>query len=156
MKNEKLSIDVKWFGNVSYGEDIYALECKELIEQHGIGDMFHMLPATPSISKEYQSCDVFCLPSIFEGYPNVVCEAMSCGKPILCSDICDNSTIVEDGVNGYLFDPYNVMDIVESFRKVYNLSANQREEMGTKSREMAVVKFSMETFVNKYTKLIER
>lgn len=156
LKKENLSIDVKWFGNVNFGEDTYALECKELIERYGIGDIFHLLPATTTISKEYQSCDVFCLPSIFEGYPNVVCEAMSCGKPVLCSNVCDNSTIVEDGVNGYLFDPYNIMDIVQAFRKVYSLSANQREEMGAKSREMAVVKFSKETFVNKYIKLIEK
>lgn len=156
LKKENLSIDVKWFGNVNFGEDTYALECKELIERYGIGDIFHLLPATTSISTEYQSCDVFCLPSIFEGYPNVVCEAMSCGKPVLCSNVCDNSTIVEDGVNGYLFDPYNIMDIVQAFRKVYSLSINQREEMGTKSREMAVVKFSKKTFVNKYIKLIEK
>ena len=156
LKKENLSIDVKWFGNVNFGEDTYALECKELIERYGIGDIFHLLPATTSISTEYQSCDVFCLPSIFEGYPNVVCEAMSCGKPVLCSNVCDNSTIVEDGVNGYLFDPYNIMDIVQAFRKVYSLSTNQREEMGTKSREMAVVKFSKKTFVNKYIKLIEK
>lgn len=156
LKKENLSIDVKWFGNVNFGEDTYALECKELIERYGIGDIFHLLPATTSISTEYQSCDVFCLPSIFEGYPNVVCEAMSCGKPVLCSNVCDNSTIVEDGVNGYLFDPYNIMDIVQAFRKIYSLSTNQREEMGTKSREMAVVKFSKKTFVNKYIKLIEK
>lgn len=156
LKKENLSIDVKWFGNVNFGEDTYTLECKELIERYGIGDIFHLLPATTSISTEYQSCDVFCLPSIFEGYPNVVCEAMSCGKPVLCSNVCDNSTIVEDGVNGYLFDPYNIMDIVQAFRKVYSLSINQREEMGTKSREMAVVKFSKKTFVNKYIKLIEK
>lgn len=156
LKKENLSIDVKWFGNVNFGEDTYALECKELIERYGIGDIFHLLPATTSISTEYQSCDVFCLPSIFEGYPNVVCEAMSCGKPVLCSNVCDNSTIVEDGVNGYLFNPYNIMDIVQAFRKVYSLSTNQREEMGTKSREMAVVKFSKKTFVNKYIKLIEK
>lgn len=156
LKKENLSIDVKWFGNVNFGEDTYALECKELIERYGISDIFHLLPATTSISTEYQSCDVFCLPSIFEGYPNVVCEAMSCGKPVLCSNVCDNSTIVEDGVNGYLFDPYNIMDIVQAFRKVYSLSTNQREEMGTKSREMAVVKFSKKTFVNKYIKLIEK
>lgn len=156
LKKENLSIDVKWFGNVNFGEDTYALECKELIERYGIGDIFHLLPATTSISTEYQSCDVFCLPSIFEGYPNVVCEAMSCGKPVLCSNVCDNSTIVEDGVNGYLFDPYNIMDIVQAFKKVYSLSTNQREEMGTKSREMAVVKFSKKTFVNKYIKLIEK
>lgn len=155
LKKENLSIDVKWFGNVNFGEDKYALECNELIERYGIGDIFHLLPATTSISKEYQSCDVFCLPSIFEGYPNVVCEAMSCGKPVLCSNVCDNSTIVEDGVNGYLFDPYNVMDIVQAFRKVYSLSDKQRDEMGAKSREMAVVKFSKETFVNKYIKLIK-
>ena len=97
-----------------------------------------------------------CLASFFEGFSNSLSEYICCGKPVLCSNVCDNSTIVEDGVNGYLFDPYNIMDIVQAFRKVYSLSTNQREEMGTKSREMAVVKFSKKTFVNKYIKLIEK
>jgi glycosyltransferase involved in cell wall biosynthesis len=38
---------------------------------------------------------------------------MSCGKPILCGDICDNSMIVKDHINGFLFNPNRVEDIVD-------------------------------------------
>ena len=53
--------------------------------------------------------DAFCLPSFKEGYPNVIVEAMSCELPVLCSKICENPVIVEDNINGFLFDPHNIL-----------------------------------------------
>lgn len=54
-----------------------------------------------SIEVEYRKADVFCLPSLYEGYPNVVAEAMSCGLPILCSNVCENPYIVEEGAMAF-------------------------------------------------------
>lgn len=40
-----------------------------------------------SIEVEYRKADIFCLPSLYEGYSNVVAEAMSCELPLLCSSV---------------------------------------------------------------------
>lgn len=51
--------------------------------------------------------DVFCLPSIREGRPNVIMEALACGLPIVASKVGGIPELVEHGKNGYLFDVGN-------------------------------------------------
>ncbi len=145
---------VDWYGYADQG-GVYEIECRKLIEQLELDDCFEFHAPTSDIIKEYQDCSVFCLPSIYEGTPNVICEAMSCGLPILCSDVCDNSKIVENGINGFLFNPNDPKKISDTIIKFFNLNSTEKEKMGKESREKAVVKFSKEFFVSKYIELIE-
>ena len=155
LKESNASFQIKWFGNVSFGEEGYEKQCRNLIDRYSLNDVFTFLPATNNILKEYQQCDVFCLPSLYEGYPNAVCEAMSCGKPILCSRVCDNPLIVDEGVNGLMFNPMDIDDMFSTISRFVKLSKELKDEMGRKSREIALKKFSEEAFVKKYIKLIE-
>lgn len=63
------------------------------------------VPFVNDVSKYYQEADVFCLTSRWEGFPNVVAEAMSHGLPVLgfrgCLGLRD---LVTHGVNGWLVD----------------------------------------------------
>lgn len=155
LKESKAEIHIKWFGNVSFGEEGYESECKRLQREYSVEDVIEFLPATNNILYEYQHCDVFCLPSLYEGYPNAVCEAMSCGKPILCSRVCDNSLIVEEGVNGMLFNPLDIDNMYNTIYCFINLPQAEKEKMSKMSRILAEKKFSEEVFVQKYIELIE-
>ena len=95
------------------------------------------------------------MPSYREGFPNVICEAMSCGKPILCSDIADNALLVHDGENGQLFDPLSVNDILEKLMLFSKKTRMELEEMGAKSRKIVVENLSEEKFVQQYISIIE-
>ena len=150
-----VKIAFQWFGNVQIWQDDYARQCQEKVKESGLADVFAFHPATSNILSEYQKCDIFCLPSLYEGYPNVVCEAMSCGKPVLCSRICDNPHIVEDGENGLMFNPMDEDEMAQTIIKMCKLSKDQRAAMGRRSREIAEEKFSSKTFVEKYIQLIE-
>lgn len=156
LKEANVKFLIKWFGDASFGECEHEEKCKKLVDDYGIADVFLFLPATKNILLEYQQCDAFCLPSIYEGYPNVVCEAMSCGKPILCSRVCDNPTIVEEGVNGFMFNPLDENEMYDVIYKFIMLPDEEKEKMGVNSRVLAEEKFSEEAFVNKYIDLIER
>lgn len=155
VKDEGADIQFRWFGNVQEGQEDYGKECVEKVEKLGLADVFEFHPATSNIVEEYQKCDFFCLPSFYEGYPNVVCEAMSCGKPVVCSRVCDNPHIVEDGKNGLMFNPLDANDMAKAILEMSRLSEKQRQDMGVRSREIAVNNFSMEAFVDKYIKMIE-
>lgn len=155
LKNRGANIKISWFGSVYTGQVEYGKECEKRYKELFIDDILTFHPATNKIVYEYQACDIFCLPSYYEGYPNVICEAMSCGKPILCSRVCDNLTLVKDGVNGFMFDPTNVDDMVEKIEKMCYLPKVERSKMGELSREIAEERFSEEVFVNKYIKLLE-
>lgn len=148
-----VNLKVEWYGNIN--NHSYYNECLTIISTLHIDNLFHFHPAKESILEEYQNSDLFCLPSLSEGCPNVICEAMSCGLPVVCSNVCDNPMIVEEGVTGFLFDPNNSTLISESIQKFAKLSEEERLAMGRACRIAAESKFSISSFTDKYIELIE-
>jgi glycosyltransferase involved in cell wall biosynthesis len=57
--------------------------------------------------------DVFVLPSLYEGLPNVILEAMASGLPIVATKVGALPEILIDGVNGFLIEPENSRQIYE-------------------------------------------
>jgi glycosyltransferase involved in cell wall biosynthesis len=150
-KNDTIKVD--WFGH-DFADD-YARNCYESVEKLGLADNFEFHPATADIVTEYQKSDIFCLPSLYEGFPNVLCEAMCCGLPILCGNVCDNPYIIEEGKNGLLFNPKDAEDIAEKILEICKLSIEDRTVMGERSLGIAKEKFSKKIFIERYISLIE-
>ena len=75
---------------------------------------------------------------------------------MLVSDVSDNGMMVEDGVNGYLFNPYDVQDMADAIEKMLKLSSKEREEMGKRSRKKAEELFDKEQFIGSYIDIIEK
>lgn len=155
LKDKGIKAKFEWFGDVQTGEESYGEKVFATYKELQIEDMITFHPATTNIVQHYQSCDIFCLPSIYEGFPNVICEAMSCGKPVICSRVCDNPYIVKENENGIFFNPYDVDDIVNQLTAICRMSAEELSIWGNKSWEIAENLFSKEAFVQKYIKLIE-
>lgn len=95
--------------------------------------------------------DVFVLPSLSEGFPNVILEAMACGLPIVTTKVGGIPDIVTDGVNGYLVDAKNPDAIAE---KILILLQNGQlsEEISIKNKEK-VKKYKWENVVCKLEKI---
>lgn len=146
-------IHVDWFGQDL--KDSYSAICHEKISSLHLEDTFLFQAPSPVIQEEYRNADLFCLPSLYEGFPNVLCEAMSCGIPVLCSKVCDNPRIVTEGGNGFFFDPLSLDSIVMMVKTYIDLPLKKKIEMGVKSREIAIVKFSKENFIQQYSSLLK-
>ena len=153
LKERGYSFRMDWFGNHS-GQ--YAEQCISKIKELKIEDLFVFHDTSLDIIEEYQNSDVLCLPSLYEGFPNVVCEAMSCGLPVLCGRVCDNPRIVTDGENGFLFDPLDVNDIADKIQHFFSLSEEERKEMGRRNRNKAIELFSKDVFLNRYQELLNK
>lgn len=147
-----LCIKIEWYGHAK--SDSYKQQCLELKDKLSLSPFFTFHDEVKDVLTLYQNSQVLCLPSTYEGFPNVICEAMSCGLPILCSDVCDNGIIVKNGVNGFLFNPYAINDIADKIVNFFELSIEERIEMGKKSRDIAVSAFSSEEFIRKYIELL--
>lgn len=98
----------------------------------------------------YRNADLFCLPSFSEATPNVICEAMASGVPIIASAVGDIADYVQDDVNGFLFDPENTISIATALKKFYMLGEEKRILLGKNNRDRAVSLFGFNTFVNSY------
>jgi len=63
---------------------------------------------------------VFVLPSLSEGSPRVLIEAMSCGLPVVATDVGGVPEVVVDGVNGLLVSPRDEKALAEAIEYVFN------------------------------------
>ena len=149
--NGRFCID--WYGGMK--NQYYLEKCRVRIKELDISDVFRLCLPVKDIDKIYPQYHFFCLPSIYEGFPNVVCEAMASGLPVAVSNICDNPNIVSEGEDGVLFNPNNLNDIASALKKLLNISFKELAEMGAKAREKIIKQNSKESFTNKYIELIE-
>lgn len=145
-------IRVDWYGQDL--KDDYSKECHTALNKYDLNDVFVFHDPSSTIQNEYRLADVFCLPSLYEGFPNVLCEAMSCCLPVLCSRVCDNPRIIKESENGLLFNPHDSEDMAKSIEQYINLSQEEKHVMAKKSREIAIGLFSKEGFINQYMSLI--
>lgn len=151
LKQRGCRMAFRWYG---YQSEPYFSQVKKKTAELDVGDMIEFYPAVKDVMHVYSNSDIFCLPSVYEGFPNVVCEAMSCRLPVVCGNVCDNGDIVEDGVNGFLFDPTDAADIAATLERIALLSADDRRSMGAANREKIVGMCSTEAFIAKYMALI--
>lgn len=147
-------LSVNWYGRPENGD--YYAKCLELIRKLGLKNVFIFHSPSSFIVKEYQEADIFCLPSIYEGFPNVLCEAMACGLPVVCSRVCDNTFIVEEGENGLLFNPLDVKEIAGRLSELLDMSQNKKRIMGESNRQKAMELFDEQVFVQKYECLFDK
>lgn len=85
--------------------------------------------------------DIFVLASYNEGLPNVVLEAMACGRPVLATDVGGVAEAIKDGVSGILIDPGDV-DALEGALGSLVGSAALRETMGGAGRQRVLSEFT--------------
>ncbi|MCE5230695.1 glycosyltransferase family 4 protein [bacterium] len=84
----------------------------------------------------YAAADVFVFPTLEDNGALVVPEAMACGLPILCSKYNGmHDELIEDGVNGWVFDPLNADDFYDRLR-VCAAHASRLADMGQRSQEI--------------------
>lgn len=72
------------------------------------------------LSKYFNECSIFCMPSRFEAYGLVFLEAQCYGLPIVAVDDYEMHYFVEDGVNGYLIKNYNANELAVALDKALN------------------------------------
>lgn len=149
MLSEECRFHVSWYGKEELFID-YFNECQKKIEDLGISSFIELKSKSRNIKGKYQEADVLCLPSFYEGTPNVICEAISVGLPVVCSNVCDNSIYVHDGKNGLLFDPLTPSDIAEKLRTLLLIDNDKFLSMKRSSRSIAEELLSPSVFEKKY------
>ena len=155
LKKQGIKFHISWYGKVASHIDYFS-QCQKRIIELAINDYIELKEKTQYIREKYQEADFFCLPSFYEGTPNVICEAMACGLPIACSDVCDNSIYVREGENGFLFNPHSREDIVDALKKLLSLRGEDYKSYCFNSRKRAESLLSEDKFVKSYVKLIEQ
>lgn len=154
-----LQMEVDWYGGFPVGPDggperSHFNEAQRLSRELGVEDILHLHEKEAEIVGRYQDATAVLLPSLAEGLPNTICEGMACGLPVVAGRIGDAGILVQEGVNGILFDPESPQDIARALVQFCRLSSQARAQMGAKSRELAEKLFSPAAAVRAYENLL--
>lgn len=94
------------------------------------------------------SSDIFCLPSLWEGFPIGLLEAMAMCKSVIASNVDGSVEIVENDINGLLIEPQNLQMLVDALNRLLN-NKELRYKLGLAARETIVKDFDVCTMTKK-------
>ena len=95
----------------------------------------------------YQAADVFALPSLFEGMPNVVMEAMAHGTATVATRVNGAAEIIENDKTGLLVDPGNAQQLYLAVKELV-LDEDKRKELGKNARKDIETNFTTQLMCN--------
>lgn len=117
---------------------------------------FRLLNPQRDIRALLDGCAVFALSSRYgEGMPNVVLEAMACGRPVVATAIDGLDEVVADGRTGILVPPRDPGALAEAILKLLE-DSNLAARMGTAGRKRVMQCFSMEAMIHAYEALLAK
>ena len=112
-------------------EEVYQLFCRRNPQLS-----LHLVPYVPQseLVGYYNLMDLVLMPSLRDGLPNALLEAMACERTVVASDVGGLSDVIEDGENGFLIPPRDKQALVD--RTLSALAdADQRRVLGRAARE---------------------
>lgn len=102
-----------------------------------------------------QAADFLVLPSLHEGMPNVLLEAMSAGCPVIASDVGGNPELIEHARTGLLFPNDDDSALAEALARFVE-NSELRNTMATHARELALQRFSVAAMLAETELIYER
>jgi glycosyltransferase involved in cell wall biosynthesis len=130
---------------------------RALAKDFSIGDRVRFLGyvANEDLRREYLEADLFVLPTLSEALGSVVLEAMSCGLPVIATDVGGIPEMIEDGVNGFLVPPGDAARLAQA---ISQLAANplRRRAMRRANLERIATQFRWSANVDCYERIYQR
>jgi glycosyltransferase involved in cell wall biosynthesis len=100
-----------------------------------------------------KSADLYAIPSLREGLPRSLVEAMAVGKPVLASKINGHKEVVTDLEHGVLVDPWDVVDIAAGLKYLISMDEKALKSLGEAAQEQALTNFNRDVMMAKYLRL---
>lgn len=91
-----------------------------LANELGVSEQFHLLGYRKDVAELYYSADVFCFPSYREGLGLAAIEAMSCGLPIITSNVHGINDYSENDITGFKCSPQDVQMFANAMKELIN------------------------------------
>ena len=115
--------------------------------------LFAMRDFSTDILSYYQSAEALILPSLKEGLPNVVLEAMACGLSCVAARASGSRELIRERETGYTYAHGDVAEMGEALRRCLS---TEGVRLGEKAREVAQAQYYIQAITNRYEALYEQ
>ncbi len=120
-----------------------------------VSDRFHLLGLRSDIANVLAGADVFVLPSLSEGVPLALLEAMLARKPVIASAVGDVPIVLDGGRAGALVPPSDAAALAATVQELLADAARARA-LGAAAHARASVTYTFEVMMTSYRALYER
>jgi len=133
-----------------------AVRLKEYVASRGLKNIiFEGFKSGAELEEIIKGARFTLIPSIwYDNLPNTALESFQYSKPVIASNIGSLPELVEDGFNGFLFDPYSPEELAEKIRCLDD--AELVAQMGANSRRRLEQKFAPEAHYRALMEIFER
>jgi glycosyltransferase involved in cell wall biosynthesis len=121
----------------------------------GVGSRVQFLGFEPEVRRWMQAADGFVLTSRWEGLPMSLLEAGGCAVASVTTDVAGSREVIVDGQTGVLATAGNAQAIADAMSRVMQISAVERNGMGTRARERVHQQFSLEAVLDRWEALYD-
>ena len=100
----------------------------------------------------YQNATIYVLPSYYEGLPTTLLEAMSCGIPLIATDVKGSSEVITDGETGLLVPPRDPKKLAEAILRLLD-DEELRERISINARKYVVDNYDWEIIIDRISEV---
>ena len=123
-------------------------------QSSGLSNVVTFTGTRSDVAEILAGLDMFVLPSLWEGMPNVVLEAMSAGLPVVATAVGGTPEVVMDGITGLLVPPRDPDGLARAITRLLR-DPDLRRKMGRAGRERVERRFGVERMVQATEALYE-
>jgi glycosyltransferase involved in cell wall biosynthesis len=123
-------------------------------QTRGIGDRVHLLGLRSDVDAVLAAADLFALPSLSEGLPLALLEAMFAGRPIVASNVGEVSTALGGKEAGVLVPPADSPALASALDRLL-LQPERARELGDRARARAAAVYDVSHMVRAYSAIYE-
>lgn len=127
---------------------------KEIVTRKGLDRQVIFAGRQEIIPEILSIVDIYLLPSLAEGLPMSLLEAMACGKAVIASRVGENENVITHQENGLLFVSGDLSELVNVVGQLVD-NPQLRKKYGEKARQAVVSCFSSAAMTAKYCKLYQ-
>lgn len=150
------AISVSWVGLQEMTSEslVVRKEMDELLKKNReVAKQWEWLGQRDDVDVLLAGCDALIHVSLFEGLPNVVCEAFIAGRSVILSNVCDHPILVGEEERGLLCDPKSPESICGAIERFLALPDRSHEEMANNARIYAEKYLTVDRMVKEFEEL---
>ena len=134
------------------GDGAIKNELEILVKKYNIEKYISFIGNSNKVTEYLLQSDIFILPSLDEGFPIAILEAMRASLPIVSTKVGGIPEMLENGVNGIFIDPSTkgVCDFIS------NINNYDWKAMGEKSYQIFLEKFTVKTMIDSYSSVMNQ